>query len=188
MPEPAETHTVSLTMLRTVNIGLDAGQRYGNLLTTLTELFTNGPGQPPSVMLIEADTAETVNEAARDAGKRLGVPVIIADADLGIDEIHGMEVGRIESVGDSLLRKAGESGKGLLVIDGAETIGAGTRGILTHMFAGKTLTLPGMAQPVGLDNWTVVLGTEDSTRVAAELRDRADIAIRLDGTLAPRQP
>src|SRR6185436_12354844 len=110
-----------------VNLELEPGQRYGEMLTTLTELFTNGPGQPPAVMLVEADTPDTINDAARVAGKRLGVPVIIADADLGIDEIHGMEVGRIESVGDSLLRKAGEAGRGLLVIDNAETIGAGTR-------------------------------------------------------------
>ena len=58
---------------------------------------------------------------------------------------------------------------------GAEAIGAGTRGILMHMFAGKALNLPGLDKPVSLENWTVVLGAEDRSRVAKELSGNAGI-------------
>ena len=179
---------LNLTLIKTPT-EKEAGQRYGHVLTTLSQLFgNNGKGQPPAVLLVETKAGKSFYEAGRVMAQDRNLPVIFADADLAIDEIHGAPVGRIESTGDSLFRKIDETGAGIVVINDADQIGAGNGLVLERIFDGKPLTLPGLDHPIDFSKWTVVLGVDEDNAVSPGLKSRANAVIRLNGYLLPPGP
>jgi hypothetical protein len=174
------TIPLNLTIVRSVE--KETGQRYGHILSTLSQLFgDNSRGAPPAVFLVEAKDGKALYEAGRVMAQNRNLPVIFADSDLAVDEIHGAPVGRIESTGDSLFRKIDETGAGIVVINGADQVGNGSGLILERIFDGKPLTLPGLSRPIDFSRWTVVMGANDENAVSPGLKNRANAVIHFDG-------
>lgn len=183
----SDEKTVPLNLAIVRSVEKETGQRYGHVLTTLSDLFgNNGKGAPPAVLLVEAVAGKDLYEAGRVMAQDRNLPVIFADADLAIDEIHGAPVGRIESTGDSLFRKMDEAGAGIVVINDADQIGPGNGLVLERIFDGKPLSLPGLSRPIDFSKWTVVMGANDENAVSPGLKSRANAVVHFDGQLPPR--
>jgi len=156
----------------------------GNVLHTLSTLFgrSTAPG-PDAMFLVETESQSPLREAAGSMAAQLHVPLIIADAEFGIDQITGTPVGRIESTGDSLFRKIAETQPGVLVVEGVDHMRPNNLKIFNRLVEGKTITLPDMDKPVDLKDWVVVVSASKDADLDPALKQKAAATIDLANLL-----
>jgi hypothetical protein len=152
--------------------GRDEAVYLGNLLHTLATLFgrSSAATGPDALFLVETASQSPLRAAAESMAAQLHVPLIIADAEFGIDEVMGTPVGRIESTGDSLFRKIAETPPGVLVVESVDHMRPNNAKIFNHLVAGKNLQLPDLDKPVDLRGWKVVVSAPQDAEVDPVLK------------------
>ncbi len=160
--------------------GRDEALYLGNLLHSLSTLFgrSSGASGPDALFLVETASQSPLRGAVESMAAQLHVPLIIADAEFGIDEVTGTPVGRIESTGDSLFRKIAETPPGVLVVESVDHMRPNNMKIFNHLVGGKTLHLPDLDKPVDLKGWKVVVSAPRDAEIDPVLKQ--SIAATID--------
>jgi hypothetical protein len=159
--------------------GRDEALYLGNLLHTLASLFgrSSAVSGPDAVFMVETESQAPLRQAAESMAAQLHVPLIIADAEFGIDQVTGTPVGWIESTGDSLFRKITETPPGVLVVEGVDHMRPNNLKIFNHLVAGKNLQLPDIDKPVDLKGWKVVVSAPHDAEIDSALKQKVTATI-----------
>lgn len=159
----------------------DQAVRLGNALHVLASVFgrSSAPG-PDAMFLVETESQSLLREATESMAAQLHVPLIVADAEFGIDEVLGTSPGKIESTGDSLFRVIAKTQPGILVVEGVDHMRPNNLKIFNRLVEGKTLRTPDMDKPADLKDWVVVVSALKDADIDPDLKKKASATIDLN--------